>query len=340
MELSTTTKNIVVSGMRPTGSLHLGHYHGVIENWVKLQDDTRLQERYIFVADWHALTTAYDNTVELKNNILDNVTDWLAYGLDPKRCTIFIQSHVPEHAELHVLMSMIAPLGWLERVPTFKEQQQELSTKDLATLGFLGYPVLQTADIALYRANLVPVGQDQVAHVELSREIVRRFNHITKSNALCEPQPLLTSVPKLLGTDGRKMSKSYNNCLYLKDTPEERLQKLKGMKTDPARVRRHDAGDPEKCPLFDLHRIYSPVATHEEITQACKTASIGCSDCKKIVAEQMNQVLEPKRQRRIELENDPEFVKNVLREGCQKARETAGRNLNIIKQSWNLSYDV
>jgi len=275
-------EKIVLSGMRPTGQLHLGNYHGAIENWVQLQEDTSFSSRFFFIADWHSLTTDYNNTLGIKYSF-QAVTDWLAYGIDPDKATIFIQSRVPEHAELHLLLSMITPISWLERVPTYKDLQKELSDKDLATYGFLGYPLLQTADVVIYNATHVPVGEDQVAHIELSREIVRRFNFIFKKDILVEPQAILTRFPKIPGTDGRKMSKSYNNSIFLTDSSADVKSKILPMITDPARMRLKDPGDPEKCPVFDYHRIYSTDETRAHVTDGCKNAKIGCVDCKKIL---------------------------------------------------------
>ena len=283
------------------------------------------------MADWHALTTGYDNTEELQLFSKEMIIDWLAYGLDPKQSVIFVQSHVPEHAELHVLLSMIAPLGWLERVPTYKDQQKELSDKDLSTLGFLGYPVLQTADVALYNATHVPVGQDQVPHIELSREIVRRFNFIFKSDVLVEPQSLLTQVPVLPGTDGRKMSKSYNNSIFLRDTSEEMHKKVMPMMTDPARQRRTDPGDPKKCPVFAYHKIYSDNLTQDEVTKGCTEAGIGCVDCKKKLLKFMDEKLAPYREERLKLATKPDYIQDVINDGDKKAKKVAIENMMRIK---------
>ncbi|EKD50932.1 MAG: hypothetical protein ACD_62C00394G0003 [uncultured bacterium] len=322
---------IIVSGTRPTNYLHLGNYHGALENWVKLQQQAQFKECFFFVADWHALTTGYDNTDEIKYFSQQMVIDWLAFGLNPDRATIFVQSQVPEHAELNLLLSMITPLGWLERVPTYKDQQQELSHKDLSTHGFLGYPVLQTADVALYNATHVPVGQDQVPHIELSREIVRRFNFIFKTELLIEPQALLTNVPVLPGTDGRKMSKSYHNSIYLKDTPDEVQKKILPMMTDPARQRRTDAGDPAKCPVFSYHKIYSGDEIRQEVAHGCQTAGIGCVDCKKKLLSQMETCLAPYRQKRLDLATQEKQVRDVIEAGNAKARRIATTNMNRIK---------
>lgn len=321
---------IVVSGMRPTGMLHLGHYHGVIENWVRLQNDPSINKLYLFSADWHSLTTEYDNTAQIREYIVENVIDWLAYGVDPKKAVIFVQSHVPEHAELHLLMSMITPVAWLERVPSYKDLQKELSSKDLSTYGFLGYPLLQTADVAIYNGSHVPVGQDQVAHIELSREICRRFNHIYKQELLIEPQPLLTKIPKLLGTDGRKMSKSYNNSIYLSETSEQMSKKVMPMMTDPARMKRTDPGDPDKCPVFDYHKIYSDEVVRAEVTAGCRSAGIGCVDCKKMLLKNMTDTLAPHQQKRAEIAANRGYVQDVIRDGCEQARAIAKSNLEKI----------
>lgn len=322
---------VVVSGMRPTGMLHLGHFHGVIENWVKLQADTSFKSQYFFVADWHSLTTEYDNTSEIHDSVSELVIDWLAYGVDPEKATIFIQSKIPEHAELHLLLSMITPVSWLTRVPSYKDLQKELSNKDLSTYGFLGYPLLQTADVAIYDGTHVPVGQDQVAHIELSREIVRRFNHIFKTSALVEPQAILTQVPKLPGTDGRKMSKSYNNSIYLSDDAETAAKKIMPMMTDPARMKRTDPGDPNKCPVFDYHKIYSTDSVRDEVTKGCTTAGIGCVDCKKMLLKGMDEKLEPYRARRNEIAAQKDHVADVLQTGNDQARAVAKGNLEKIQ---------
>lgn len=270
----------VLSGMRPTGKLHLGHLVGALDNWVRLQDQ---YDCYFFVADWHALTTDYAETSNVKQNIMEMMYDMLAAGLDPEKAVLFIQSHVPQHAELHLLLSMITPLGWLERVPTYKEQRENIKDKDLGTYGFLGYPVLQSADILMYKADYVPVGEDQVPHIELTREIARRFNMFyagKREYVLPEPQPLLTSMPKLPGTDGRKMSKSYGNAILLSEPEPEIRQKLKTMVTDPARVRRTDPGNPQVCPVYSLHKIFSSQETIANVEKGCTTASIGCIECK------------------------------------------------------------
>lgn len=308
-------KQRVVSGMRPTGKLHIGHYHGVLENWVKMQDSF---DCFFFVADWHSLTTEYADTSGIAQSIREMVLDWVAFGLDPEKCIIFRQSLVPHHSELNLVLSMVTPVSWLERCPTYKEMQDNLETKDLSTFGFLGYPVLMAADIILYKATRVPVGQDQLPHLEITREIARRFNHLY-GEVFPEPEALLTETPKLPGLDGRKMSKSYNNSIYLSDTAEETSKKIMGMMTDPARVRRNDPGDPDICVAFNLHRIYVPQEKLDEIIPACRNATIGCVECKKILVGCMNERLAPYRARRVELAANPGFVDQLLQEGSRKA---------------------
>ena len=390
--------------MRPTGSLHLGNYHGALKNWTELQYQ---YDCYFFVADYHALTTGYEDTAKLEDFTQQMVIDWLAAGLNPAVCTMFIQSRVPEHAELHLLLSMITPLGWLERVPTYKDQQEQLKEKDLATYGFLGYPLLQSADILLYRPMYVPVGEDQVAHVEITREIARRFNFVfgretdfeakaeravknlgsrnaaiyrdlrksyqekghedalkkahtlldgnsrltladrerllgylegTGRTILPEPDALLTATPKVTGLDGRKMSKSYGNTIGLREDPDELARKLKTMQTDPARVRRTDPGDPDKCPVWDLHKLYSGPDTQAWAAHGCRTAGIGCLECKKPVIERIVEEVTGMRQRAQEYEDNPELVRGIIAEGCEKAREVAGQTLDDVKQAMGLTY--
>jgi tryptophanyl-tRNA synthetase len=392
----------VLSGMRPTGPLHLGNFHGALRNWVELQYQ---YECYFFIADWHALTTGYDDTTRLQEYIRDVLIDWLAAGLNPGVATLFIQSHVPEHAELHLLLSMITPLGWLERVPTYKDLQAELKEKDLATYGFLGYPVLQSADILLYRPAFVPVGEDQAAHVEVTREIARRFNHIygretdfeakaeravkslggrnstayrqlrrkfqesgdapsleraralVQSNnritvadrerllgylegsgvsILPEPQVLLTAAPRVPGLDGRKMSKSYGNTIGLREEPQVVTEKLRAMKTDPARVRRSDPGDPDKCPVWDLHRIYSDEATRHWANAGCRSAGIGCLDCKQPLIEKIVEEVSAMRRRGQEFEEHPELIRDIVAEGAEKAREVARQTLEDVRRAMHL----
>jgi tryptophanyl-tRNA synthetase len=395
----------VLSGMRPTGPLHLGNYHGALRNWVELQ---YRYECFFFVADWHALTTGYEDTAHLPEYVHAVLVDWLAAGLNPGVATLFIQSHVPEHAELQLLLSMITPLSWLERVPTYKDQQAALKDKDLATFGFLGYPVLQSADILLYRAAFVPVGEDQVAHVEMTREIARRFNHLygrepgfeekaeraVKSlggrnsttyrqlrrkfqetgdadaleraralvhsnnritvadrerllgylegsgvSILPEPQALLTATPRVPGLDGRKMSKSYGNTIGLREDPDSVAQKLRTMQTDPARVRRSDPGDPEKCPVWELHKIYSDAATRQWANEGCRTAAIGCLDCKKPVIDKIVEEITGMRKRAQEFEDNPELVRSIVAEGADKAREAARQTLDDVRRAMHLRSD-
>ncbi|HSE88423.1 MAG TPA: tryptophan--tRNA ligase, partial [Candidatus Binatia bacterium] len=301
----------IVSGMRPTGRLHLGHLHGALKNWLRLQENYRC---YFFVADWHALTTDYASPQGIKQSVSEMVTDWLSVGLNPNRSTLFRQSRVKEHAELHLLFSMITPVPWLERNPTYKDQLKELVEKDLSTYGFLGYPVLQAADITIYKANQVPVGVDQAPHVELTREIVRRFNQIYRP-LFPEPEVLLTEAQKVPGLDGRKMSKSYNNAVFLSDTPKEIDQKLSRMMTDPARVRRTDPGEPEKCPAFQLHKIYCTQEEIDYVSHGCRSAGIGCLDCKKVMIKHVIEDLEPFREKRARYEKNPDQVEAVLRSG-------------------------
>ena len=324
----------ILSGMRPTGALHLGNYLGALENWVSLQDR---YECFFFMADWHSLTSDYADTSAICGNAIDVATDWLAAGLDPARSTLFVQSLVPQHAELHLLLSMIVPVPWLERVPTYKEQQQQLSDKDLSTYGFLGYPLLQTADIIIYKANAVPVGEDQAPHVEISREIVRRFNNLY-GDVFPEPQTLLTEAKRIPGTDGRKMSKSYGNAIFLKDDPETVRQKLRPMITDPARKRRTDPGDPDKCPVFDLHRAFSPAGTREWAAAGCRSAGIGCLDCKAKLAEHVLERLAGVHARRPELAKRPDTVWDILLEGSKKAREVAEATLEDVRGAMKIRY--
>jgi tryptophanyl-tRNA synthetase len=395
----------VLSGMRPTGQLHLGNYHGALRNWVDLQYQ---HECFFFVADWHALTTGYEDTTRLPEYVREMLVDWLAAGLNPSVATLFVQSHVPEHAELHLLLSMITPLGWLERVPTYKDQQEALKDRDLATYGFLGYPLLQSADILLYRPDFVPVGEDQVAHIEITREIARRFNHLfgreqgfeekaekavrqlggrnstlyrqlrkqyqeagdqaalEKARSLVlgnaritvadrerllgyleggsvsilpEPQVLLTRTPKLPGLDGRKMSKSYANTIGLREDTDSVAQKLRTMQTDPARVRRTDPGDPGKCPVYDLHEIYSDEATRQWVQQGCRSAGIGCLECKKPLIDKVVDEVGGMRRRAQEFEDSPELVGNILAEGAEKAREAARETLDDVRRAMHLRTD-
>ena len=394
----------VLSGMRPTGLLHLGHYHGVLKNWIKLQHE---YECFFFVADWHALTTSYDDTSVISDSVWDIIIDWLAVGINPGEATLFIQSRVPEHAELALLLSMITPLGWLERVPTYKDQQEKLKDKDLSTYGFLGYPVLQTADILIYKAGNVPVGEDQVAHVEISREIARRFNYLYgrepgfeqravaavhkmgKRNAklyfklrkayqergdtealdtarallesqqnitlgdrerlsgylegggkviLPEPQPILTPESKMPGLDGEKMSKSYGNTISLREKLESVEQKLRTMPTDPARVRRQDPGDPDKCPVWKFHQVYSSEKVRDWVQQGCRSAAIGCLDCKQPVIDAVQAELKPIQERAREYQEDPDTVRGIVAEGSEAARNVARETLDEVRQAMGLAY--
>lgn len=298
----------------------------------------RLQEQYecyYFIADWHALTSQYADTSQLKENIKDVLVNCLAAGLDPEKATIFQQSHVLEHAELHLLLSMITPLGWLERVPTYKEKLEQVSDKDMHTYGFLGYPVLQSADILIYRANHVPVGVDQVPHLEITREICRRFNNFY-SDVLIEPEALLTAFPKVPGTDGRKMSKTYGNCIYLSDTPKEVEQKVRTMMTDPARIKRTDKGDPELSPVYQLHKIFSSKEEQAQVAEGCRTAGIGCIDCKKILIKNLLTVLEPIWEKRKFFLEKPDYLEDVLSTGSQKAKQAASETMKLVRKAMNL----
>ena len=314
--------------------MHLGNYFGAIRNWVRLQD---LYRCYYFVADWHALTTDYANPSDIHQSTFDAVADWLAAGLDPKKCTIFVQSQLKEHAELHVLLSMVTPIPWLERVPSFKDQQAQIEDKDLNTYGFLGYPLLQTADIIIYRANFVPVGEDQASHLELSREIVRRFNNFY-GQVFPEPQPLFTATPKVPGLDGRKMSKSYGNTIGLTASPDEIRALAMTMFTDPNRIRRKDPGNPDICNLFQFHKLFSDDATIARVDHECRTAQIGCVDDKKLIAEIMIEQLRPIRERREKIDRDPSIVWDTLREGNAKARERASETMDRVRKAMNIDY--
>ena len=394
----------VLSGMRPTGRLHLGHYHGVLKNWVELQHEYQC---LFFVADWHALTTHYDDPSDIPQSTWDMVIDWLAAGVNPKEATLFIQSRVPEHAELHLLLSMITPLGWLERVPTYKDQQEKLKEKDLSTYGFLGYPLLQSADILVYRAGLVPVGEDQVVHVELTREVARRFNHIYgrepdfeekaeraikkmgKKSAklfknyrkayqekgddealaaarallqaqqnigmvdrdrlfgylegggkviLPEPQPLLTKAAKMPGLDGQKMSKSYGNTISLAASTADVEKQLRTMPTDPARVRRNDPGDPKNCPVWQFHEIYSDERLQTWVQEGCRSAGIGCLECKQPIIDAVLNELQPIQERAREYEEQPDLVRNIINEGCETAREVARETMDEVRHAMSLDY--
>ena len=353
--------------MRSTGKLHLGNYVGALENWVRMQEQ---YDCFFFIADWHALTTDYADTSRLKENSVEVLLDWLAAGLDPAKCVMFVQSHVPAHAELHLLLSMITPLGWLERVPTYKEQKENIKEKDLGTYGFLGYPVLQSADILIYKADVVPVGEDQVAHVELTREIARRFNQFypmrvesekltPAQRAWCtarygevlfntvyvvepvfpEPQSLLTPAPKLPGTDGRKMSKSYGNTIMLTDPEPVVRLKLKTMVTDPARVRRTDPGNPDVCPVGDLHKIFSSKETMARVYEGCRSAGIGCIECKTWAADALVKILNPMQERRKKYEDNPRLAWDILEAGSARAREVAGSTMDEVRKAMGLDYE-
>ncbi|MBI2461671.1 MAG: tryptophan--tRNA ligase [Candidatus Rokubacteria bacterium] len=316
----------VLSGMRPTGRLHLGNLLGALDNWVRLQEE---HDCFFFVADWHALTTEYPPRGELQANTREMVADWLGAGLDPERSTLFVQSLVPEHAELHLLFSMVTPVAWLERVPTYKEMVEQLKLES-PSYGLLGYPLLQAADILIYKAQAVPVGVDQVPHIELTREIARRFNHLF-GPVFPEPEPRLTEIPKVPGTDGRKMSKSYDNCIYLADPPEVITPRIKTMMTDPARKRRQDPGNPEVCPVFDLHKIFTPEDDRAYCATGCRTAGIGCLDCKGVLLEHLLPPLEKIRERRSTFAQRPGEIDEILREGSRKARQVARATLDEAK---------
>jgi tryptophanyl-tRNA synthetase len=326
------SNNRIVSGMRPTGKLHLGHYHGVLANWQKLQDEF---ECFFFAADWHSLTTEYQNTTGIVENTYEMVLDWLAFGIDPKKSTIFVQSRVPQHAELNLILAMITPVSWLERNPTYKEMQENLTTKDLSTFGFLGYPVLMASDIIVYKAARVPVGHDQLPHLEISREITRRFNYLY-GEVFPEPSALLTETPKVLGTDGRKMSKSYGNAIFLSETEEETSKKIMSMVTDVQRPRRTDPGEPDRCVAFTLHRLYVPEDERSNIIKACRGAEIGCVECKKILAYHVVSELAPFRERRRELAAEPELVSQVLAEGNRRASEEAAKTMQEVRKAIKL----
>jgi tryptophanyl-tRNA synthetase len=325
-------ENRIVSGMRPTGKLHLGHFHGVLANWKELQDNFHC---FFFAADWHSLTTEYANTEIIKSSTREMLLDWLAYGIDPEKSTIFVQSRVPQHAELNLVLSMITPLSWLERNPTYKEQLDNLDTKDLSTFGFLGYPVLMASDIIVYKADRVPVGHDQLPHLEITREIARRFNFLYRE-VFPEPAALLTETPKVLGVDGRKMSKSYNNAIYLSESEEETRKKVMTMVTDVQRPRKSDPGEPDRCIAYTLHRLYTPDSKLAEIVESCRGAQIGCVDCKKILAQNVIDTLAPFREKRKELSERPEFVDVILAEGSLKAAKEAAKTMQEVRDALNL----
>ena len=322
----------VLSGMQPSGRLHLGNLLGALENWKTLQ---KQNECFFFVADWHALSTNFEDTSQLQTFGHEILIDWLAAGIDPERATLFIQSHVPEHAMLNLLLSMITPVPWLERNPTYKEKKEQIEGRDLSTHGFLGYPVLQAADILLYKADAVPVGKDQLPHLELTREIARRFNSLYMP-VLVEPKELLTEFPKVAGTDGRKMSKSYGNTINLSDPEPDVRQKLKTMVTDPARVKRKDPGNPEVCAVFDFHKIYSTAATVDQINSECRTAEIGCIDCKKFVADSMVERLSPIWEARKTLEGNPKRLEEVVQLGCKQATKVSQETISEVKEAMKI----
>jgi tryptophanyl-tRNA synthetase len=330
--MNTSEKKTVLSGMRPTGPLHLGNYVGALRNWIRLQDTHRC---FYSIVTWHALSSEYTNTQALRNHTFEVAVDWIAAGLDPEKSVLFIQSEVKEHAELHLLLSMIVPLPWLERVPTFKEQQEQLRDRDLNTYGFLGYPLLQTADILVYKAQVVPVGEDQAFHLELAREITRRFNRFY-GEVFPEPRMLLTEVPKLSGTDGRKMSKSYDNAIYMKDTPDIIRKKIAVMVTDTRRKRRSDPGVPEDCPVFTLHKAFVRPEKREELARGCRTAEIGCLECKSAVIDALTELFAAYRDKRRDLEAHPQTVWDILEEGNSRARDVARKTMEDVRSAMGL----
>jgi len=325
-------KKRILSGMRPTGKLHLGHLVGALSNWTRLQSE---YECFFMVADWHALMSEYENPQLLKDNMLDNVIDWLSCGIDPEKSTIFIQSHVAEHLELSFILSLITPLGLLERCPTYKEQLREVTNRDLSTYAFLGYPVLQAADILLYKADAVPVGEDQLPHLELTRQIVRKFNHIYRTDCFAEPKALLTEATRLLGLDGRKMSKSYNNAVNLSDTKEEVQKKVQTMFTDPKRIKRTDPGHPEVCNIYSYYKVFSPERANTLINE-CKEAKLGCTDCKKALSELLVNKLAPIQEKRQELVKDKNKIEKILRDGAEKANAIAALTMAEVKKAIGL----
>jgi len=323
----------ILSGMQPSGQLHLGNYHGALKNWVSMQGDF---DCFFFIADLHSLTTLYEDPQRLKKYSFEVAVDWLSSGLNPEKCTLFVQSEVPEHAELHLILSMLVPVPWLERNPTYKEKQDEVKNIDISSYGFLGYPVLQTADIVLYKAHAVPVGIDQVPHLELSREIIRRFNKLYNKKVFIEPEAKISDVPKLNGTDGRKMSKSYNNAIFLSDSEKEITKKVNGMLTDPARGRRTDPGDPDVCNLFPMHKIYSPIEMQKEIISACRKAEIGCGDCKLKLVGALLGSMRPNMEKRKEIAAKPKEVHEILRAGTGKARKVAQATFQEAKAAMKI----
>ena len=327
-----TVKKRILSGMRPTGPLHLGNLHGALYNWVNMQEE---YDCFFFIADWHALTSDYEDTGHISEYVRNMLIDWLCAGLLPDKSTLFVQSHIKEHAELFLILSMITPIPWLERNPTFKDQIVQLSNKDLSTYGFLGYPVLQAADIIMYKAYGVPVGVDQVPHVEITREIARRFNYFY-GEVFPEPESILTQTPKILGIDRRKMSKSYNNAIFLSDSPEEIAAKVAKMLTDPQRARKSDPGDPDGCNVYEFHKLYSDNQTVERIDRECRTAEIGCVECKEIMARYLINALEPMRETRTYYETRPRLVDDIIEDGCEKARKVARQTMGEVKAAIKL----
>lgn len=325
-------KKVVLSGMRPTGPLHLGHLAGALKNWIRLQDE---YDCYYTIVTWHAFSSEYQNSKVIRDFTFDYAAGWLSVGLDPAKSVIFVQSEVKEHAELHLLLSMIIPLPWLERVPTFKEMKREVADKDLNTYGFLGYPVLQTADIILYKGNAVPVGEDQAYHLELAREITRRFNRLY-GKIFPEPQMLLTEVPRLAGTDGRKMSNSLHNAIYLSDSPEEIRTKITPMVTDTRRKRKTDPGVPDDCPVFTLHKAFLEEQKREELAQGCRTAGIGCLECKKVIIDKLIAILSPLQEKRREFDKNPQKVWDIIEKGNEKARKTAKKTMEEVRKAIGL----
>ncbi|MBW2237668.1 MAG: tryptophan--tRNA ligase [Deltaproteobacteria bacterium] len=322
-----TKKKRILSGMRPTGPLHLGNLHGALANWVEMQET---YDCFFFIADWHALTSDYESTGRIAEYVRNMIVDWLSAGLTPEKSTLFVQSHIKEHAELFLILSMITPVPWLERNPTYKDQIAQLSNKDLSTFGFLGYPVLQAADIIMYKAYGVPVGVDQIPHVEITREIARRFNHFY-GDIFPEPKSILTDTPKILGIDRRKMSKSYNNAIFLSDSPDEITAKVAKMLTDINRARRSDPGNPDVCNVFEFHKLYSDSQTIEKINRECRSAEIGCVDCKQIMAQNLIKALEPLREKREYYEARPALVDDIIADGCEKARRVAHQTMAEVR---------
>lgn len=324
-----TEKKRILSGMRPTGPLHLGNLHGALLNWVEMQDQ---YDCFFFIADWHAMTSDYEDTAPISGYIRDMMIDWLSAGLSPDKSTLFVQSHIKEHTELFLILSMITPVPWLERNPTYKEQIVELDNKDLSTFGFLGYPVLQAADIIMYKAYGVPVGIDQVPHVEITREIARRFNYFY-GDIFPEPESILTKTPKILGIDRRKMSKSYDNAIYFSNSPDDISSKVAKMLTDPQRARKSDPGNPDICNVFEFHKIYSDSKTIDRINKECRTAEIGCVECKQIMAKYLTTALEPMREKREYYEARPQLIDDIIAEGCDKARQVARQTMAEVREA-------